>query len=73
MSQERRCKTCWRTYEENMKEIISDYVELLKIVEAQAIQIQELELMIDRLDRGKKISKVIKSFERRKRICCKGE
>ena len=73
MSQERKCKTCWRTYEENMQEIISDYVELLKVVQAQANRIKELELTIDRLDKGKKISKVIKSFECRRRICYKGE
>ena len=71
MSQERKCKICWRTYEENMQEIISDYVELLKVVQAQANRIKELELTIDKLDKGKKISKVIKSFERRRQICCK--
>lgn len=73
MSQERKCKTCWRIYKENMQEIISDYVELLKVVQAQANRIKELELTIDRLDKGKKISKVIKSFECRRQICCKGE
>ena len=71
MSQERKCKIYWRTYEENMQEIISDYVELLKVVQAQANRIKELELTIDKLDKGKKISKVIKSFERRRQICCK--
>ena len=73
MSQERKCKTCWRIYEENLQEIISDYVELLKIIQAQANKIQELELTIDKLDRGKKISKLLSSVERRKQICCKGE